>query len=221
MNNDDHALYDTFASEEITPPYSEHWEAKRRVAQALRDLTNVLMTSTPPTQELNRIAQRLELETQEFAKTDRLFGLIEFCRDGNHGSYGQVNHEMNGVGGWSNPLNPGLNLWLDGDKAYGTVRFGWAYEGPPGHVHGGYIAAVLDQFLGMAQMATRQSGMTGSLKVNYHRPTPLNTDLTLEAETTILSERKIRVVGRILLDGQVTAEGDGLFIRPKGGMVRV
>ena len=43
MNDDDHELYDTFASEEITPPYSEHWEAKRRVAQALRDLPNTVL----------------------------------------------------------------------------------------------------------------------------------------------------------------------------------
>jgi acyl-CoA thioesterase FadM len=63
--------------------------------------------------------------------------------------------------------------------------------------------------------------MTGSLTISYHRPTPLNTDLTLEAETTVVSDRKIRVVGRILCDGEVTAEGNGLFIRPKGGMLRV
>ena len=32
-----------------------------------------------------------------------------------------------------------------------TPRFGAAYEGPPGSVHGGIIAAAFDEVLGMTQ----------------------------------------------------------------------
>jgi len=124
------ALFNPFASEEISPPYSEHWQAKRRVAQAIRDLTDVLVTSTPPTEELHAIAEKLEHQAGEFAKCKRLYGLLDFLRDGEHGQHGEVNHELNGVGGWSNPLSPGLNMWVEGDKAYGrlAVMCGWAAD---------------------------------------------------------------------------------------------
>ena len=39
-------FFNPFESEEISPPYSDHWQAKRRLAQSLRDLTEVLVTST-------------------------------------------------------------------------------------------------------------------------------------------------------------------------------
>ncbi|MEH6567909.1 MAG: hotdog fold domain-containing protein [Halioglobus sp.] len=209
------ALFNPFASEEITPPYSEQWEAKRRVAQAIRELTDVLITSTPPTQALHDMAEKLEQQTQEFSRSKRLYGLLEFIRDGEHGDHGEINHELNGVGGWSNPLSPGLNIWIEGNKAYGRVNCGYAYEGPPGHIHGGHVAAIFDQFLGMAQLAGKKPGMTGTLTMRYLKPTPLNTDLDLEAEVEILEGRKTRVKGKIINKGCVTATCEGLFIRPK------
>ena len=38
-------IFNPFESEEISPPFSEHWQAKRRLAQSLRDLTDVLLTN--------------------------------------------------------------------------------------------------------------------------------------------------------------------------------
>ncbi len=76
---------------------------------------------------------------------------------------------------------------MEGDKAYGTVNCGYAYEGPPGHIHGGHVAAIFDQFLGMAQLVGKNPGMTGTLTMRYLRPTPLNTDLDLEADVEFLA----------------------------------
>lgn len=212
------AIFNPFESQEITPPYSEHWHAKRRVAQAIRKLTEVLITSTPPVDELHDIAQRLEQQAEEFASCKRLYGMLEFIGDGDHGSQGELSHEINAVGGWSNPLSPGLNMWLDGTKAYGTVRCGHAYEGPPGFIHGGFVAAIMDQFLGMAQIVGKKPGMTGTLNMRYLRPTPLNTDLDLEAEVFILEGRKTLVKGEMRAGDKVTATCEGLFIRPAKGL---
>lgn len=211
-------IFNPFESQEITPPYSDHWHAKRRVAQAIRKLTDVLITSTPPVDELHDIAQRLEQQAEEFASCKRLYGMLEFIDDGNHGSQGELSHEINALGGWSNPLSPGLNMWLDGTKAYGTVRCGYAYEGPPGFIHGGFVAAIMDQFLGMAQIVGQKPGMTGTLKMRYLRPTPLNTNLDLEAEVFILEGRKTLVKGEMRAGDRVTATCEGLFIRPTKGL---
>ena len=211
-------IFNPFESEDISPPYSDHWDAKRRVAQAIRKLTDVLVTSTPPTHELHAIADKLEAQAEQFAACKRLYGILEFIRDGAHGSHGEVSHELNAVGGWSNPLSPGLNMWLEGSTAYATVSCGYAYEGPPGFIHGGYVAAIMDQFLGMAQIAGGKPGMTGTLTTRYLKPTPLNTDLQLEAQVFILEGRKTRVTGEMRVGDIVTATCEGLFIRPKGGM---
>lgn len=211
-------IFNPFESQEISPPYSEHWQAKRRLAQALRELTGVLVTSTPSINEMDEIAERLELQARQFAKEPRLFGQMAFQADGNHGRRGEVNHELNAVGGWSNPLAPGLNMWFDGDRAHGTVNCGWAYEGPPGHIHGGYVAAIFDQFMGMAQMIGKQPGMTGTLKVRYLRPTPLNTELQLEAWLDRVEGRKTIISAEMRNGDTVTATCEALFIRPQGGL---
>ena len=214
----DDTLFNPFASDDISPPFSEHWEAKRRLAQALRDLTAALVTSNPPVEEMNEMAERLEREARQLAEAPRLYGQMDFQGDGAHGERGEVNHELNAVGGWSNPLSPGLNIWFEGERAFGTVTMGWAYEGPPRHVHGGYVAAVFDQFAGMAQMAGKQPGMTGRLTVRYHRPTPLNVELKLEAWVESVEGRKTVVSAEMRAGDTVTATCEALFIRPKGGI---
>ena len=211
-------IFNPFESEEITPPFSDHWQAKRRVAQALRELTNVLVTSTPSIEDMDDIAERLELQARQFAKEPRLYGQMAFQADGNHGKRGEVNHELNALGGWSNPLAPGLNMWFDGERAFGTVTCGWAYEGPPGHIHGGYVAAIFDQFMGMAQMMGKQPGMTGTLNMRYHRPTPLNVELNLEAWVERVEGRKTIVGAEMRNEDTVTASCEALFIRPRGGL---
>jgi acyl-coenzyme A thioesterase PaaI-like protein len=94
----------------------------------------------------------------------------------------------------------------------GRVRFGAAYEGPPGCVHGGYVAATFDEILGMAQALSGKRGMTGTLTVRYRHPTPLHRELRFEGTLVRQEGRKIYTVGRCLAGDQLTAEADGLFI---------
>ena len=49
-------------------------------------------------------------------------------------------------------------LWLDGDRMVGSATFGAAYEGPPGCVHGGYVAAAFDEVLGSTQSLSGSPG---------------------------------------------------------------
>ena len=114
--------------------------------------------------------------------------------------------------GMANPLAPPAELRIEGDQVIGSVVFGSAYEGPPGHVHGGYLAATFDELLGLAQTLSGQSGMTGTLTIRYRRPTPLHRVISLEAELIKVDGRKVTVVGRSFVDGQLTAESEGIFI---------
>lgn len=214
------SVFSPFASEEISPPFSPHWEAKRRAAQALRDLIEALVTSDASTADVAALADLLEAQAATLAAGPRLQGLLAFLRDGKHGGHGEVNHELNALGGWSNPLSPQLNMWLQGDRAFGTVRCGFAYEGPPGFIHGGFVAAIFDQFLGMAQLVGKNPGMTGTLTVRYHRPTPLNTDLDLSARVQESVGRKTVVSGEMHADGVLTASCECLFVQPKESLLQ-
>lgn len=116
--------------------------------------------------------------------------------------------------GLANPLAPPLRLAVQGARVVGTARFGAAYEGPPGCVHGGYIAAAFDEVLGMAQSLGGRPGMTGTLTVRYRRPTPLRTDLRFEATLDGTERRKIFTSGRLYdaTTDEVTAEAEAIFI---------
>ena len=207
-----------FASEEITPAFNDEWVAKRRVAKAIKQLTEALVTSSPDIDDLQGIADQLEATAAEFRGSPRIYGRRDWATSGEHGSYGQISHELNPLAGWSNPIAPPLNSWIDGDRAYGTCQCSWAYEGPPGSLHGGMVAAIFDQFLGMAQVLGGQPGMTGYLHVNYHNRTPLNTELKLEGRLVKIEGRKTIMRGEMFAGKVMTASCEGLFVQPKGGM---
>lgn len=210
--------FNPFASEELTAPFSEEWEARRRVADAIKQLTDVLVTSTPSAEQMAHIAGQLETTAEEFSRAPRIHGKLNWISSGEHGSFGQINQELSPLTGLSNPLSPPVKIWVDGDTVRGSCSCGWAYEGPPGSVHGGYVAAIFDQFLGMGQTISGQAGMTGYLHVSYHRRTPLNKDLVLEGRMLKHDGRKVLMAAEITADGAVTARCEALFVEPRDGM---
>jgi acyl-coenzyme A thioesterase PaaI-like protein len=105
-----------------------------------------------------------------------------------------------------------MTLRIDDDRVVGRVTFGSAYEGPPGCVHGGYVAAMFDELLGGAQSLSGHAGMTGTLTIRYLRPTPLHTELQLEATVDRVEGRKIFCKGTCHVDGEKVSEAEGIFI---------
>jgi acyl-coenzyme A thioesterase PaaI-like protein len=110
------------------------------------------------------------------------------------------------------PLAPPVE-WehLDG-RIIGHGTYHAAYEGPPGYVHGGWVALTFDEILGMANIASGHPGMTGTLKIRYLRPTPLHRRVDLEGWTERVEGRRIVAKGRMTVDGELTAEAEGLFV---------
>jgi acyl-coenzyme A thioesterase PaaI-like protein len=98
------------------------------------------------------------------------------------------------------------------DEVRGGVLWGAAYEGPPGCVHGGHIAAAFDEVLGMTQSLVGTPGMTGVLTIKYRSPTPLHTELTFSARVARVDGRKIFTEGALHNGDVLCAEAEGLFI---------
>jgi hypothetical protein len=117
------------------------------------------------------------------------------------------------VTGPGNAIAPPLSLAGKPDGSVeGTATLGLAYQGPPGHVHGGITALLLDHTLGVANGWNGQPGMTAELTLRYHRPTPLCTPLTVTGRTVSADGRKVRAAGEITAGGQRYVSAEGLFI---------
>jgi hypothetical protein len=126
--------------------------------------------------------------------------------------------ERSGISGRANPLAAPLHLEVGPDKTTGWAVWTDAYEGPPGCLHGGFVAAAFDDLLGLAQMASGTAGFTGTLTVRMRRPTPLNARIDYEAGVEKVSGRKITVWGKAWHGEDLLGEATILFITPRGGM---
>ena len=94
----------------------------------------------------------------------------------------------------------------------GRVTFDYPYEGPPTCVHGGVIAELFDELLGLSNILVGLGAMTGTLTIAYRRPTPLLAPLELAARHTGKEGRKVFAWGGLYHEGELTAEAEGVFI---------
>ncbi len=117
--------------------------------------------------------------------------------------------------GRHHPIRPDLEINHEAGVTRGRVRFGITFEGPPGCVHGGYVAHFFDQILGQHNLHANVPAMTGTLTVRYRAGTPLLRDLDFEVQHDARGERKVLTRGALTADGEVFAEAEGTFIVPK------
>lgn len=92
--------------------------------------------------------------------------------------------------------------------------FGWAAEGPPGHAHGGSIATVFDEAMGIAALCAGHLVVLASITVQFRKKLPLGTDTVLEARVTRTERRKVyaQAILRDQENERLFAEAEGLYI---------
>ncbi|HSL57472.1 MAG TPA: PaaI family thioesterase [Acidimicrobiales bacterium] len=183
---------------------------KRRLAASMRRVIDQLVSVDAPIDLVRDAADDLERVADRFSgqPPQGYEGFAEAANAPRHDSF--VDHSP--VLGRANPLAPPLELWFDDGRIVAEVTFGSAYEGPPGCVHGGWVAAAFDEVLGATQSLSGSGGMTAKLTVNYRKPTPLHELLRFEGELAGVEGRKIFTIGRLYHGELLTAEAEGLFI---------
>jgi acyl-coenzyme A thioesterase PaaI-like protein len=92
---------------------------------------------------------------------------------------------------------------------------GAPYEGPPGHVHGGVCALILDHVLGATAHQPHRPAYTGTLILRYLRKTELGRPLRAEAYVERVDGAKTFSTGLIADEDGPTVEAEGIFIHPK------
>jgi len=185
--------------------------AMRRATLATRRVISGIVNSSAPASTLEAAAEALErlaTELEPHVRTSRYDGTPGVQLGGDNSAILE-SHPMIGP---SNPIAPPLVITRDEQRAYATGTYGHAYEGPPGRLHGGFIAAAFDQVVGAAAALSGHVFLTGMLTVRYRAATPLNVPLHFEAEIDRAESRRIHASGRLLVDGKVTADAEGVFI---------
>ncbi|MGI5489342.1 PaaI family thioesterase [Microtetraspora malaysiensis] len=178
------------------------------VAAARRVIASLLHAGDGSDAEMSEVAERLNavadyLDEHALAVEERM---VDMWRGD-----GVPRHDP--VTGPENAVAPPLALTGKEDGSIeGVVVLGMPYQGPPGFVHGGISALLLDHTLGVANDWGGASGMTAELTLRYHRPTPLFEPLTVTGRQVAVDGRKIRAVGTISAGSEVCVSAEGLFV---------
>lgn len=196
---------------------SEMWQQKRRLADAMRLVIDRLVPSNAPADELRAAAEGLERYAEQLKKHPRLTRVLGHAESANAGDVGAF-FDQSPMIGLANPLAPPIAIYKTGDTtAAATATFGTAYEGPPGSVHGGFVAAAFDEVLGFIQSLGGNPGFTGTLTVRYRSPTPLHTELRFDGELARVEGRKTFCTARLVAGDVLCAEAEGIFVKAKPG----
>lgn len=175
-------------------------------AAALRRLGSLLLSVEHPHRAVDDMLVKFaewEAELTDAAPTD-LAPRIGAVEDDPRRVY--LNHATD-IGAY-NPCFPEYSFdHHDARNAEGRVTFPLNYEGPPGLVHGGFLAVFFDCVIQHHSCVTGLSGKTRSLAVRFRRPTPILTELRFDIART-QTERGVVATARVLLDGEVLCVGE-------------
>jgi acyl-coenzyme A thioesterase PaaI-like protein len=166
------------------------------LSRTMRTLLDEVRTAPPRVRELSR--DRLE----EFTLTIPTFDEI-----GEHQLFSDSI-----VAGAANPMGLAAQLWRDGDVACVRVTLGKAFEGAPGRAHGGVIAALLDEVMGLMNVIHGAMAFTAQLDITYVAPTPVGEPIIARAWLARRDNRKQFVEATLHADDVLVASAKALFI---------
>lgn len=106
-----------------------------------------------------------------------------------------------------NPCFPQYRLSCADDLGEGEVEFPDVYEGPPGIVHGGFLALLFDCVMQQLNCDLGVAGKTMNINVRYRRPTPLRTKLRIVATREIV-DKKIHSKAQLYRDDELLCEAE-------------
>jgi hypothetical protein len=168
------------------------------LAHELRELTNTVLAleSAPP--EVGTLTDHLRAVRARLTGALPLDLLPRVGADAGPDRRVYMDHSRD-VGDY-NPCVPVYRLRCAGDRAEGEVEFPICYEGPPGIVHGGFLAVFFDCVLQQLNCDLGVAGKTTNIAIRYRRPTPLLTPLRVVAVRAVDGDR-IHSEAELFLDG--------------------
>jgi acyl-coenzyme A thioesterase PaaI-like protein len=196
----------------LTQWLQESREDAAKLAQAIRELVVVAVTALAGPEALRRATAEVARATAALRAHVPEGTAVRYPRPESISGPADI-MPFDPVMGPLSPLAPPL-LVEPGSAGTmrATVTFGTPYEGPPGCVHGGVIAACFDQVLNVANLMAGVAGPTKSLEVRYRKPTPVRVPLVFEANAPVVDGNQVTTTGVLRAAETVVAEATGIFV---------
>jgi acyl-coenzyme A thioesterase PaaI-like protein len=119
-------------------------------------------------------------------------------------------------GGRLHPAAVGMDVRRDGDASVvAAIRVDPMFQGPPGRVHGGIIAVLIDELMGTVNRMIGQRAFTARLAIDFRAAAPIDTELTFRAWRHAQHGRKVVLRAEGRAPGGVVVEAEGLFVIPR------
>ena len=149
----------------------------------------------------------------EPAITERLEAPFEGCSVFDRQSVGTRRAVY--VSGDPDPDRVQVRYWVhdEDQELYGRAYFGEKTQGPPQHVHGGSMAALLDEAMGITAWIAGHPVLAAEITVRFRKSLPLHTVTEFHAWVEEVRGRKIITKGVLLgKNGEIYSESTGLFM---------
>jgi acyl-coenzyme A thioesterase PaaI-like protein len=199
---------------------SETLERRARVAERLRELGHEFVAREVPDAELDaleadvsRLVERVratEARRPKISTGAAALSAFVARREGDVEGFRLLADSL--VAGQANPLGLGAVVGRADGVATMAVTLGKAFEGPPGRSHGGVVAALVDEAMGMAMGMEGILAMTARLTLAYLGPTPIERPIVARAWLAERDGRKLTLRAEVLDGEDVVVEAEGLFI---------
>jgi len=217
MSEKTYGPFELLAAHQQTPPAS--FTVRRQLASALRELSEQLIRTQADDAQLadwTAQAQALLAQARTYERRDtRAANKKLFTgQAGASDVFDMMDYDP--MGGLSNPVSPELS-WTraDAEGVEATVRLGLQYQGPPGRVHGGVLAWIMDAVLARAMHASMRIGVTGTLNLRYLASTPIEQTLVCRAHVARAEGRKLIIEGGVFHNNEQTVQVEGIWLQPK------
>jgi acyl-coenzyme A thioesterase PaaI-like protein len=122
-------------------------------------------------------------------------------------------YQLNFIHGLRNPTGLHLQYHLDGERVVTSWTPTEDHAGFPGLVHGGLIAAVLDDVMGRCSVLERRWVVTGRMETRYREGAPIGAPLRVEGWSTRFTRRVMQAEASMTLEnGVVVAQASGTYL---------
>jgi acyl-coenzyme A thioesterase PaaI-like protein len=197
--------FDVISAEE----YERQRELYGPLTEAVRKLINASLHTEVDENAVRDAQSAIEAATENLERKQRTATTLR------HEDTGRPLAWANPAIGLRNAIAPPMVIHHEDDgRAWSEFTLSGAYEGPPGWVHGGISALVLDHILGEAASdGLTKPKFTGTITLKYLRGTPLG-QLRAEAWIDRVDGSKTYARGTLSDAEGVTVEAEGVFIRP-------
>jgi len=114
-----------------------------------------------------------------------------------------------------NPIGFRLNFTREGDEVIARFTPGPQYEGPPGIMHGGLQATLVDEIAAWTIVGLRgQMGFTATMQVRLTRPIRTGREVTARGRIVRDTPRLVTLAVVLEQDGEIAVRGELVFAVP-------